>query len=294
MHLHSLPFLAKLRSWRSPASQNLLRLASFLAACFPFTLSLSPTAALASDLGVVRSPDNVHQWAEIANRLQVSGINYCILQASDWQEEADLQGIRVLLLANVASLNGLQVESLRQWLERGGRAIVTGPTGTLAEPEVREQLKSILGASWGYINSTPATIRPVEGRPSWSNRAQLSDTIIGGVVIPSGTNSSTEAIWLSDGKPPAVVISEKVAFLGWRWGVDNVSPSPLDAAWLQTSLNRLGVRSSPLFSAFSSRPRDCNPTRLPADDTAPILPDLQGKNHDYRNQFWEVSSGKVN
>jgi hypothetical protein len=244
------------------------------------TLSLAPATAMPGDLGVVRSADNVQQWAEIANRLQASGINYCILEASDWYEEADLRNISVLLLPNVASLTGLQVESLGQWLNRGGRAIVTGPTGTLAEPEVRKQLKSILGVYWGYINSTPATIRPVEGQPSWSNRAQLSSTIIGGVVIPSGINSRTEAIWLSDGKPPAVVVSDKVAFLGWRWGVDNVSPAPLDAAWLQVSLNRFGVRSSPLFSPFSNRPRDCNPVQSPADDTAPTLRDLEGKRNE--------------
>jgi hypothetical protein len=137
----------------------------------------------------------------------------------------------------------------------------------------------MLGAYWAYINSTPATIRPVEGKPSWNNRAQLSDTIIGGVVIPSSIDSTTEAIWLSDGKPPAVVVSRKVAFLGWRWGVDNVSPAPLDSAWLQASLNRLGIRPSPLFSAFSDRPRDCHKVRPPVDDTAPILPDLQGKSN---------------
>lgn len=276
MHLHFLS-LAKLPSRRSPARRNWLRLASFLATCCPLTLSLSPATAIPGDLGVVRSPDNVQQWAEIANRLQASGINYCILEASDWKEEKDLQDINVLLLPNVASLNGLQVESLGRWLNQGGRAIVTGPTGTLAEPEVRKQLKSMLGAYWGYINSTPATIRPVEGQPSWSNRAQLSSTIIGGVVIPSGLDSTTEAIWLSDGKPPAVVVSEKAAFLGWRWGVDSVSPAPLDAAWLQASLNRFGIRPSPLFSAYSNRPRDCHPVRPPADDTAPILQDLQGK-----------------
>ena len=245
-----------------------------LSAFFPLAVATSPAAAIPGQIGVVRSQDNIQQWPEITNRMQASGLNYCILEANNWREEEDLQGISLLVLPNVASLNGLQVESLGKWLNRGGRAIVTGPTGTLAQPEVRDQLKSMLGAYWGYINSTPATIRPVEGQPSWSNRAQLSSTIIGGVVIPAGIKSKTEAIWLSDGKPPAVVVSDRVAFLGWRWGVDNVSPTPLDTAWLQVSLNHLGFRSDTILPSIRTEPRDCNMLRPSVDDTAPILRNL--------------------
>lgn len=245
-----------------------------LSAFLPLTLATSPAAAIPGQIGVVKSQDNNQQWAEIANRMQASGLTYCILEASKWQEEEDLQGISILVIPNVVSLNGLQVESLGNWLDRGGRAIVTGPTGTLAQPEVRDQLKSMLGAYWGYINSTPATITPVEGQPSWNNRAQLSSTIIGGVVIPAGINSRTEAIWLSDGKPSAVVVSDRAAFLGWRWGVDNVSSTPLDKAWLEASLKYFGFRPNTILSTISTEPRDCNPSRPSADDTAPILPNL--------------------
>ena len=254
--------------------KNAFDFTAVLSAFFPLVLATSPAAAIPGQIGVVRSHDNSQQWPEIANRMRASGLNYCILEASNWQEEKDLQGISLLVLPNVASLNGLQVESLGKWLKRGGRAIVTGPTGTLAQQEVRDQLKSMLGAYWGYINSVPTTIRPAEGQSSWSNRAQLSSIIIGGVVIPAGINSKTEAIWLSDGKPPAVVVSDKVAFLGWRWGVDNVSSTPLDTAWLQASLIRLGISPNSILFSIKTEPRDCNPSRPSADDTAPILPNL--------------------
>lgn len=254
--------------------KNTFDFTAILSAFFLLALPTSPVAAIPGQIGVVRSQDNIQQWPEIANRMQASGLNYCILEASNWQEEKDLQGISLLLLPNVASLNGLQVESLGKWLNRGGRAIVTGPTGTLAQPEVREQLKSMLGAYWGYTNSVPATIRPAAGQSSGDNRAELSNTIIGGVVIPTGIDTKTEAVWLSDGKPPAVVVSDRVAFLGWRWGIDNVSPTLLDTAWLQASLNRLGISTTTLLYSIRTEPRDCNPVRPSADDTAPILPNL--------------------
>ena len=73
---------------------------------------------------------------------------------------SDLNSLSVLLLPNLANINGLQAASLEQWIDQGGRAVVTGPTGTLAQPEVKEQLKSLLGAYWGFSNSLPATLRP--------------------------------------------------------------------------------------------------------------------------------------
>ena len=64
----------------------------------------------------------------------------------------------------------------------------------------------------------------MEGKPTWNNRDQLSTTFIGGVVVPTGIDSQAEAVWLAEGQPPAVVVSDNVSFLGWRWGVDKVAP----------------------------------------------------------------------
>jgi uncharacterized lipoprotein YddW (UPF0748 family) len=201
------------------------------------------------------------------------GIDYCILETSNWQAERDLGSVRVLFLPNVANLNGLQAEALEKWMARGGRAIVTGPTGNLSEPEVREQLRSLFGAYWGFANSSSATLRPVAGESPWGNRDELASTFFGGVVIPTGIDSKTAAVWLSDGKPPAVVINEKTTFLGWRWGEDEVAPAALDTAWLQASLNRFGIRPSPPLSAFAGgSARPCNPSGSEVDRTAPILP----------------------
>ena len=192
-------------------------------------------------IGVVRSQENAKQWKTIGDRLGSLGINYCVLEAADWQKEADLKNISVLFLPNVENLNGLQSNSLEQWLNQGGKVIATGPTGSLSQPAVKTQLRSLLGAYWGFSNSSAATLKPLDNWKYTKINQGLSSTLVGGVVIPTGVNSQTVAVWLSRNNPPAVVVTERSTFLGWRWGTDAVTSSSLDNAWLTASLGRHGV-----------------------------------------------------
>jgi uncharacterized lipoprotein YddW (UPF0748 family) len=230
-----------------------------------------PAQALRNSVGVLKSPDNAQQWTEITNRLQATGVGYCILETANWQSEADLNNINVLLLPNVTTLDGAQAEALAKWMDRGGRVIVTGPTGTLSQPEVRTQLRSLFGGYWGFANSMPATLQLSKDRQSWATQPELSSTLVGGVVIPTSVNSETAAVWISDGRPPAVIATDKSTFLGWRWGTDQVTSTQLDTAWLRVALNRFGINGSNLLAQVSrgAIARPCNAP--PPAPKAPIL-----------------------
>jgi uncharacterized lipoprotein YddW (UPF0748 family) len=239
----------------------------------PAVMALSPLV----DVGVVRSRENGQQWSEIAARLAVLGVDYCILDSQDWQEDADLEQVRVLFIPNVGNITGAQAIALDSWVQGGGKLIVTGPTGTLSASEVRSQLKNLFGAYWGFPISNPSTlvVKEMLSLPSIRRQKELSSTLIGGVVIPTDINSETAAVWLAEGKPPAVVMTDNSTYLGWRWGINNVSPVALDTAWLNLALKRYGVNPiGNLTTARSSQARPCNPKPTGPENPYPLVPDL--------------------
>ncbi|PSF31119.1 hypothetical protein C7H19_23270 [Aphanothece hegewaldii CCALA 016] len=218
-------------------------LLSILLTLFSSNFLPKPVLALGTPVGVVRSAENTKQWSTITERLQAVGVSYCILETRNWQQEEDLKNFKVLFLPNVENINGSQAIALQKWMSRGGQVIVTGPTGNLSQSEIKTQLKTLFGAYWGFANSSAATLKLNEqGKSNFSNQPSLSNTFIGGVIIPTGVNSQTLAIWMSKGKPPAVVGTNKATYLGWRWGIDGVSPLSLDSAWLKVALSRHGVK----------------------------------------------------
>jgi uncharacterized lipoprotein YddW (UPF0748 family) len=234
--------------------------------------------AVNASLGVVKSQENKQQWSEIVTRLETVGVNYCIVDADQWQEVSDLGNVRVLLLPNVPILNGAQVNALNQWLKERGKVIVTGPTGNLSDKQVQAQLRSLLGAYWAFSNSTPTTLEPIKSeQQSWA-RGPLSSTLIGGVLIPTSSNSKTAAVWLSQRKPAAVIVTDKSTFLGWRWGIDGVASPTLDKAWLQAALNRYGLSSYlPLAGSKNLAPTSCKSNGSSTGPNKPLLPKLEGR-----------------
>jgi uncharacterized lipoprotein YddW (UPF0748 family) len=249
--------LKKTRSHRNTFNLCYKKLSSLFSYLLPFTLSFTPAIAVSTPLGVVRSQDNAGQWAEITTRLQAIGVDYCIVDLTSWQQESDLNNLRVLFLPNVTSFNSAQAIALDKWMGRGGQVIATGPIGTLSQPEVRSQLQSLLGAYWGFANASPSTLKPL------NNQQGLSSKLLGGVVIPTGVKSQTAAVWAAEGKPPAVIITDQSTFLGWRWGANAVASASLDTAWLQASLRRHGIdRYSQLPMASGVVPAPCHPSRL--------------------------------
>ena len=248
-----------------------------LISLLPWTLLTAPTIAAEEVLGVVKSPENVHQWSEITNRLQRVGVKYCIVDASEWEQELDLGMVSVLLLPNVDKINSIQAQSLQQWMEKGGKAIVTGPTGNLSQPQIRDQLRSLFGAYWGFSNSSALTLQLSQSTPvEWYGRPNLASIFVGGSLIPVGTNSEIAAVWVEEDNTPAAIVTSNTTFLGWRWGFDNVASATLDTAWLQAALNRYGIGTYGRFTPVANRPpKACRPSIVPKDESRPFLPNLQ-------------------
>ena len=201
-------------------------------------LLYAPPGNTSERLGVVRSQDNAQQWSNITDRLQAATVDYCIVETANWKQASDLGKINVLLLPNVSALTEAQAEALNGWMNQGGKVIVTGPTGNLSQPEVRSRLRSLFGAYWGFPINSPSTLNPSQHQ--WLSNQELGATFKGGVVLPAALNSETAAVWMADGKPPAVVTTNRSTFLGWRWGLDTAAPVPVDAAWLKAALSRFG------------------------------------------------------
>lgn len=202
------------------------------------------------DMGVVISKENFHQWPEISARLQTTGVNYCVLDIRDWQEERDLRSLRIIFLPNVSNLSGEQVLSLSNWVKNGGKVIVSGPTGKLSTQEVQATLKKVLGGYWGFGITKPSTL--VVKDENLGNQQQLSSTLVGGVVIPADINSQTLAIWMAEGKSPAVIKNNNTTYFGWRWGVENVASAEFDTAWLNTALKEYGVNTIANYTTKSA------------------------------------------
>lgn len=216
--------------------------------CFSFLLPIAvlliPGSAIAQQarLGVVRSQENATQWGGIINRLNASGVPYCVVNLQNVRSEADLAGPAVLFLPNVETLTQEQAIALEAWISKGGRVIVSGPVGNLSAPGVRQLLRSMLGAYWAFPLSEPTMVQPLRTRTQeWVTR-ELAGTIHGGVVVPTGLNSQTAATWSGPDTPPAVVTTNRTTFFGWRWGVDTVASPTLDLGWLKAAMSRYGNR----------------------------------------------------
>ncbi|NJK49042.1 hypothetical protein HC931_13430 [Candidatus Gracilibacteria bacterium] len=256
------------------------KILAFLTYLLSLTLSVSEASAVTARLGIIKTKENSPQWTEIAKRLQATGVDYCIVDASQWQDEYAFGSVGVLLLPNVEDIDQLQALSLERWISQGGRAIVTGPTGNLSLPEVKERLRPLFGAYWAFSNSFPIAIEVIGSQLSPTGQPGVISTLVGGVIRPVGTDSQTEAIWLTDERLPAVVASERATYLGWRWGMEGVAGVAFDAAWLESALNRYGIgryNNNNVSLQEPTQPGACqesNP-RVPSLRPQPLLPQTQ-------------------
>ncbi|MGV2828783.1 family 10 glycosylhydrolase [Myxosarcina sp. GI1(2024)] len=248
----------------------LLKTSFFL---IPWILSVN-SATAAEVLGVVKSRENVNQWQEITNRLQNVGVEFCIVDTVDWQSPRDFGRVNVLLLPNVETISQNQTEALQQWMNRGGKVIVTGATGNSSKFSVRQRLRSLFGAYWQ--SSLPAaslqltTDTPVE----LNGRELLSDTLAGGELIPTDESSQTAAAWQTEREPAAVVFTENSTFFGWQWG-DNLIPASFDRAWLKSALNRYDILTERRFIPTTyAKPKACGSTNAP-DELPPLFPNIE-------------------
>ncbi|HEY9706742.1 MAG TPA: hypothetical protein V6D48_00920, partial [Oculatellaceae cyanobacterium] len=242
------------------------------------SLVLLPAAwGQTAKLGVVKSPENEGQWSGITSRLQSTGVDYCIVDFAQVQQASDLGSTQLLFLPNIALLKPEQLAALQEWMRQGGRVIVSGPVGTLSQPEVRNQLRSLLGAYWGFSLAEPLTLKPLEtNTQTWVRGARSGKPIQGGAVIPVGLNSTTAAIWSQNSKPPAVVTTNQSTFFGWNWGVDGVASSEVDSTWLRAALGRYGLTATPGAKTPNQPQNYCVPSQASTASKPPTpLPNQQ-------------------
>lgn len=204
------------------------------------SLGIVPAIAATEEpvLSIVHSQENANQWTGITNRLQASGVKYCVIPLANVRSAADWGDRRVLFLPNVEVLTPTQAIALEEWVSKGGRLIASGPVGTLSAPGVRQLLRTLFGSYWGFsFNETQQLQPPKINTQEWANQNGLFGAVHGGVVIPDNPSTQAAAVWNSKDSPAAVVTTERSTLLGWRWGVDTASAPDLDNAWLKASLN---------------------------------------------------------
>ena len=203
---------------------------------------LSATSAQTVQLGVVKSPDNQGYWSGITARLNKTGVDYCIIDWSQVDRASDFGNPQVLFLPNIEQLEPAQLVALQEWMRQGGRTIVSGAVGVLSQPTIRNRLRTLLGAYWGFALTQPVNLEPLStNTQTWVSATGLASRIQGGVLIPANVNSTTAAVWNQKENPPAVVTTDKSTFLGWRWGIDGVAAPELDSAWLRATLFRYNI-----------------------------------------------------
>jgi uncharacterized lipoprotein YddW (UPF0748 family) len=247
---HLLPPLMKTeiqpKSFPSPISEEtkggiFLQMMGTLASLI---LVFSPTVGNANNylLGVVRSPDNASEWNQITTRLQSSGIGYQAIDLKQINSAEDLAAFKVLFLPNVETIDSNQVDALDTWVKQGGRLIVSGYIGRSSAPQVRQNLRSLLGAYWAFPLTQPTSPEPYNRGKDFSGKnpnywipnQPVKSTVFGGVLIPSDINSQTAATWKQSAGSSAVITTDKVVYLGWKWGQGNAND--IDTNWLRASV----------------------------------------------------------
>ncbi|MFP5270627.1 glycoside hydrolase family 10 protein [Coleofasciculus sp.] len=242
-----------------------------IAATINTLLGLPGALAQTVNLGVVKSPDNQADWSDITSRLQSTGVNYCVIDLSQVDQLSNLENTQLLFLPNIERLEPEHLATVQEWMRQGGRIIVSGPAGIVSQPEVRNRLRSLLGAYWGFGLSTPSKLERLSvSSPRWIPNAGLVEELQGGVVIPASLEAQTAAVWNQPENPPAVVTTDQSIFFGWRWGVDGEAAAQTDVVWLQAALSRYNITPTPGKMPNSSPP-NCVKSQSLAATPVPVI-----------------------
>lgn len=254
-----------------------------------FSSILTPWVAVegaGAMVGVVYSQENASQWQEITQRLQSTKVDYCILDTRNWQSQRDLNNLQALFIPNVNNISPNQAQSLEYWLKTGGKIIASGPVGQSSPDEVKNSLKKILGAQWGYPMTSPSNLMPTA--TNLVDQGLLAGTLMGGIIIPENKQMITQASWSSNGNPPAVVRGENTTFFAWRWGIDELTKPEFDTAWLTKALQDHRIK---LTGNSNPNPQPCQSALFPSPKTpAPSTPQSQAKP---RTVATNVSNGEI-
>ncbi|MBW4665206.1 MAG: family 10 glycosylhydrolase [Chroococcus sp. CMT-3BRIN-NPC107] len=217
-----------------------------------------PTVAVETEiLGVVKSEENTQYWQTITTRLQASGINYCVIELASIRSATDLSDRPVVFLPNVETISPAQAIALEGWMSKGGRVISSGAVGNRSQPGVRQLMRSLLGAYWGFGFKAPSKLQPLKTNSQPWVKDALGGTAWGGSVIPTGVTSQIAAVWQSPNTPSAVVTTDRTTLLGWNWGTNAATTAEFDTAWLKAALSRHVKLAA---TGNTAKPKNCNGT----------------------------------
>lgn len=273
-----------------------------IAAALPVAQATAPTnqAQSSPTIAVVQSPENAPYWQAILDRLTQAGTPYEIVNWQNVQRSINSDRAIVLLLPNLEQISTDQVLALQDWLNRGGRIIVTGAVGRQSSPGVQQALRSLLGAYWDDALPDRATLQPlVTATHRWLRAGATDQSIVGGVLISTSLISQPVATWNPSsssssasqaGSRTAIVATQQTTFLGWNWGNPNNSSTEFDSSWIQAAANRFQNLPPMLTAASPSRPtpsqqppaqpqtssrsRQLRPSRPQSPNPSPQLPTL--------------------
>lgn len=183
---------------------------------------------------VVVQPPEAGAWDTLRGRIERLNLRYRPLALADLSLER-LAEAKVLFLPNLTNLTLDQANAIQQWVDRGGKLIVSGPLGTESPPEVREALTNLVGAYW--IEPLNIVSRAeVQLVQPWTKLGNSTSAVRGGSLVrPVGSTANIAATWIGGLGNPAVLVNEDVTYLGWQWGT--TSPT-FDRDWLAAAIER--------------------------------------------------------
>jgi len=236
----------------------------------PITIAQTLHRPEQSVLGVLYGQDS--SWANIGQdpsliqqhlreQLERSGIPFRLLPVKTLADSATLNRYSFLFLVNAAELSNAEVLGLEAWLQRGGRLLVSGPVGTESSQSVRELLNRMLGGYWETYIDHPQALR-AQSSQTWLPGNGILPQISGGILIPTRLESQVLLTWQNP-QEPAVLVNDRIIFLGWSWGEQEIARN-LDQAWLMASLDRFNHFTLPPANALQSNASQTSASRSPA------------------------------
>jgi len=250
----------------------------------PITIAQTLNQQEQSVLGVIYGQDS--SWANtgqdpsliqqhLREQLERSGIPFRLLPVKTLGDPSTLNRYTFLFLVNAAELSNAEVLGLQAWLQRGGRLVVSGPVGTESSQSVRELLNRMLGGYWETYLDRPQSLRAQSSQTWLPGNAGLPQ-ITGGILIPTRLESQVLFTWQNP-QDAAVLVSDRIIFLGWSWGDQDIAQN-LDQAWLMASLDRFNHFTTPPATPSPSISSQSTPTQSTASrsptsqSTSPVLP----------------------
>ncbi|MEY2979087.1 MAG: family 10 glycosylhydrolase [Prochlorotrichaceae cyanobacterium] len=239
----------------------------------PDPIDLAQRRSEQAVLGVLYSENP--QWANAGQRpsqvqqtlreqLEKAGIPFRLLPLNTLTDTATLNRYSFLFLVNAAEISEAESIGLENWLQRGGRLLLSGPIATESSQSVRQSLKRTLGVYWETYTDRPQFPRLQSTQP-WLPRDTRFPALGGGILVPTRPESQVLVTWQNI-QEAAVVANDRLVFLGWLWGEQQETEN-IDQAWLAASLERFhNFPAVPQVQTPSSPPPavTANPNRPPA------------------------------